>query len=59
MAPAANIAEDGLISHQWEDIPLVLRRLYAPVYGNTRVGRWEWVGEWVRTQVEAGGGRMG
>jgi hypothetical protein len=28
---AAYIAEDGLVSHQWEKRPLVLRRFYAPV----------------------------
>ena len=27
----AYVAEDGLVSHQWEERPLVLRRLYAPV----------------------------
>jgi hypothetical protein len=31
MAPAAYVAEDGLVGHQWEDWPLVLRRLDAPV----------------------------
>jgi hypothetical protein len=31
MAPAAYIAEDGLVGHQWEERPLVLRRLDAPV----------------------------
>jgi hypothetical protein len=31
MAPAAYAAEDGLAGHQWEDRPLVLRRLNAPV----------------------------
>jgi hypothetical protein len=27
MAPAAYVAEDGLVRHQWEERPLVLRRL--------------------------------
>jgi hypothetical protein len=31
MAPAEYAAEDGLVGHQWEEIPLVLRRLDAPV----------------------------
>ena len=31
MAPAAYVAEDGLVSHQWKERPLVLWRLYAPV----------------------------
>jgi hypothetical protein len=44
MAPAAYVAEDGLVGHQWEERHLVLWRLYAPVYRNARAGRWEWVG---------------
>jgi hypothetical protein len=31
--------------------PLVLQTLYAPVQGNTRAKKWEWVGR------RAGGGR--
>jgi hypothetical protein len=31
MAPAAYVAEDGLVGHQWEERPLVLWELYAPV----------------------------
>ena len=27
MAPPAYVAEDGLVVHQWEERPLVLRRL--------------------------------
>jgi hypothetical protein len=27
----AYVAEDGLVGHQWEERPLVLRRLDAPV----------------------------
>jgi hypothetical protein len=38
------LAEDGLVSHQWEERPLVLRRSYAPVQGNARVRKQEWVG---------------
>jgi hypothetical protein len=30
MAPAAYVAEDGLVGHQWEERLLVLRRLDAP-----------------------------
>jgi hypothetical protein len=29
----AYVAEDGLVSYQWEERPLVLRRSYAPVIG--------------------------
>ena len=53
MALAAYVAEDGLIGHQWEERPLVLSRLYAPVQGNARAMKWEWVG-W-----GAGGGEEG
>jgi hypothetical protein len=38
----AYVAEDGLVGHPWEERPLVLRRLYAPVQGNAR--KWEWIG---------------
>jgi hypothetical protein len=31
MVLAAYVAEDGLVGHQWEKRPLVLRRLYSPV----------------------------
>jgi hypothetical protein len=34
IALAAYVAEDSLIGHQWEETPLVLRRLEAPVNGN-------------------------
>jgi hypothetical protein len=36
MAPAAYVAEDVLVGYQWEERPLVLRRLYAPVQGECR-----------------------
>jgi hypothetical protein len=41
---AAYVAEDGLVGHQWEERPLVLQRSYAPVQGNARARKWEWVG---------------
>jgi hypothetical protein len=48
----AYVAEGGLIDHQWEEKPLVLRRLYAPVQGNVGPGSGSgWVGE-------QGGGRV-
>ena len=31
IAPAAHVAEDGLVEHQREERPLTLRRLHAPV----------------------------
>ena len=42
MALATYVAEYGLVGHQWEERPLVLRRLDAPVLGNARTGKWEW-----------------
>jgi hypothetical protein len=41
---AAYVAEDHLVGHQWEKRPLVLQRLYAPVQGNARARKLEWVG---------------
>jgi hypothetical protein len=38
------VAEDGLVSHQSEERPLVLRRLYAPVQGNVRARKQARVG---------------
>ena len=44
MAPAAFVAEDGLIWHQWEDRLLVLSSLDVLVYGNARsFGKSGWV----------------
>jgi hypothetical protein len=44
---SAYVAEDGRIGHQWEERPLVLRRLYFPQYREmpgpgSRSG---WIGE--------------
>ena len=44
MSLAAYVAEDGLVGHHWEERPLVLQTLYAPVQGNGRTKKWEWVG---------------
>jgi hypothetical protein len=40
----AYVAEDGLVCHQWEERPLVFRGSYAPVQGNARARKGEWVG---------------
>jgi hypothetical protein len=32
MALAANVAEEGLVGHKWEERPLVLLRFYVPQY---------------------------
>jgi len=48
VAPAAYVAEDGLVEHWWEEKPLVLPMLNIPVVWNVRVAgrRGEWnVGE--------------
>jgi hypothetical protein len=44
MSLSAYIAEDGLIGHHWEERTLLLQRLYAPIQGNTRARKQEWVG---------------
>ena len=40
---AAYVEEDGLVSHHWEERPLVLQGLYAPVQENARARKQEWV----------------
>jgi hypothetical protein len=44
MSLAAYVAEDGLVGHYWEERPLGLANLYAPVQGNARAKKGEWVG---------------
>jgi len=38
MAPAAYVAEDDFVGHQWEKKPLVQPRLDVLVLGNVRAG---------------------
>jgi hypothetical protein len=38
------VAADVLVIHQLEERPLVLQRSYAPVQGNARARKQEWVG---------------
>jgi hypothetical protein len=38
------VAEHGLVGYQWEERPLVLQRLYAPVQGNVRARKQGWIG---------------
>ena len=40
MAPDTLAAEDDLVGHQREERPLVLERLDAIVYRNTKTGKW-------------------
>ena len=44
MSLVAYVAEDSQVSHQWEERPLVLQRLYTIIQGNTRARKQEWVG---------------
>jgi len=56
MAPAAYVAEDGLVGNQWEKSPLVLCRFDTPVEGNARTGKLEGMGGSGSTLIEAGQG---
>jgi hypothetical protein len=58
MAPAAYGAEDGLVGHQWEERPLVLRRLDAPSVGECE-GMETGVGGRVREHPHRSRGREG
>jgi hypothetical protein len=53
---AAYAAEDGLVSHQWEEMPLVLQRSYMPQYRGMP-GPGSSANGWVREQ--GGGGYRG
>jgi hypothetical protein len=50
---AAYESKDGLVGHHAKRGPLDLQTLYAPVQGNARAKKGEWVGRGV------GGGCMG
>jgi hypothetical protein len=54
IAPATYVAEDGLIWHQWEGRPLLLKRLHAPACGDAREIRQNWTDGWGSTLIEAG-----
>jgi hypothetical protein len=43
MTLAAYVAESGLVGNKWEELPLGPRVFDAPVYGNARAERWEWI----------------
>ena len=59
MDPTTYVAEDCPIWHQWEVGHLVLWRLDAPEKGDARGVRWEWVGRWGNTLLQAKGKQMG
>jgi hypothetical protein len=41
---AAYVSKDGLVGHHWRG-PLDMQTLYAPVQGNARAKKSEWVGK--------------
>jgi hypothetical protein len=44
---AAYVAEDGLVSHHWEERALGIVNFICPMFpeqGNARAKKWEWVG---------------
>ena len=41
---AAYVSKDGLVGYHWKERPIGL----APVLGNARARKWEWVGRGVR-----------
>ena len=44
MSLAAYVAEDGLVSHHWEERPLGLSNFICPSTVNSRAKNCEWVG---------------
>jgi hypothetical protein len=44
---AAYVSKDGLVGHHWKERPLDTQTLYAPVQGNARAKKGEWVGRGV------------
>jgi hypothetical protein len=45
------VVEFGPVGHQWEERSLVLQRSHAPVQGNARARKQEWV-DWGAGQEE-------
>jgi hypothetical protein len=41
---AAYVSKDGLVGHHCKERPMDLQTLYAPVQGNTRAKKGQWVG---------------
>ena len=44
MSLVAYVVEDGIVGHQWEESPLVLRRSYVSVKSNARARKHVWAG---------------
>ena len=40
---AACVSKDGLVGHHWKERPINTQTLYAPVQGNARAKKGEWV----------------
>jgi hypothetical protein len=40
---AAYVSKDGLVGHHWKERPIGQANFYAPVQGNTRAKKGEWV----------------
>jgi hypothetical protein len=40
---AAYVSKDGLVGHHWKERPIGQQTLYAPVHGNAKAKKWEWV----------------
>ena len=51
MSLAAYVSKDGLVGHSGNRGPLNLQTLYAPVQGDARAKKWEWVGRGVARRV--------
>jgi hypothetical protein len=55
MAPATYVPENCLIWHQWKGRCFVLWRLVVPGKKDGTGVRWEWVGQWRSTLLDAKG----
>ena len=44
MSLAVYVAEDGLVSHHWEERSLDLENFICPSTGNARAKKWKWLG---------------
>jgi hypothetical protein len=48
---AAYVSKNGLVGHTGKRGPLDRQTLYAPVQGNARAKKWEWLGKGVGGRV--------
>ena len=47
---AAYVSKHGLVGHHWKERPIG-QTLYAPLQGNARFKKWEWMVRGVRERV--------